>query len=230
MTKTIENLFNYLAFYSHFLPVLFFLFLFNKSRSIRALWIVVAYDLYNYLTDIVILHVYHQYTQVFIYSSFTLIEYLLFTGALYLFIGNEKFKNWILALSIGFTIFIIIYNSTTKLRGIDSIPIGVETILIFIFAFYYLYEQMQDTANSFIYTRYPFWIVLGMMLYLSGSFFIYIYTSQLVYDKTIAHYWVFINIFSILKNIFFTIAILVNAYQPRKKQSLKYAPASIELN
>lgn len=225
-----ENLFNYLAFYSDLLPITFFIFFFKKCRANRVIWILIVYLIYAFLNNIGLQYLNRKTFTVFLYSTFTLIEFLLFTSALFLFIGNKKFKKLILALSICFTIFIIIYNATAKLRGIDSIPIGIETILILIFSFYYLYEQMQDTENLFIYTRYPFWIVLGMMLYLSGSFFIYIYTSQLVYDKTVAHYWMFTNIFSILKNIFFTIAILINAYQPHKKKSVKYSSASIELN
>ncbi|MGZ4036474.1 MAG: hypothetical protein ACXVPQ_01525 [Bacteroidia bacterium] len=105
--------------------------------------------------------------------------------------------------------------------AIDSVPIGIETILILIFSFYYFYEQMQDTTNLFIYTRYPFWIVLGMVLYLSGSFFIYIYSSQLSQEE-IRKYWIFTNIFSILKNIFFAIAIVVNASHSIQKSSKKY--------
>jgi uncharacterized Tic20 family protein len=97
-----------------------------------------------------------------------------------------------------------------KVRGIDSIPIGIEAILILIFSFYYLYEQMKDTETLFVYSRYTFWIVLGMMLYLAGSFFIYIYASQLPPNQ-VGKYWIFTNIFSILKNIIFAIAIFINA-------------------
>lgn len=80
---------------------------------------------------------------------------------------------------------------------------------------------MQDTTNLFIYSRYSFWIVLGIMLYLAGSFFIYIYSSQLP-TKEIAKYWIFTNIFSILKNVFFAIAIFVNASQSVKKPPKNY--------
>lgn len=223
-TKTIENLFNYLASYSHFLPILLFLAYLKKSISIRSLWIIIIYGLYNYLTDLGTLYVYHKPTQVFIYSSFTFFEYSFFAATLYFLIKSKGFKKIILILSLCFAAFIIPYNFLVKLRGIDSVPIGVETILILIFSFYYLYEQMKDTEDLFVYSRFSFWIVLAMMIYLSGSFFIYIYTSQLPDDKTIAKYWIFTNIFSILKNILFAIAILVNAYQPSKnlKKTMSY--------
>lgn len=211
MTKTIENLFSLLAHYSDLLPILFFLFFWKKSKPIRILWIVFIYSIYDFLTNFGLLYLRHKPTRVFLYSTYTFIEYSLFTTAFYLMINNKGFKKSMLVLSILFTAFIIPYNILFRLRGIDSIPIGVETILMLIFSFYYLYEQMKDVENLFVYSKFSFWIVLGMMIYLAGSFFIYIYASQLPNNKTIARYWIFTNIFSILKNIFFTIAIIINA-------------------
>jgi len=100
-----------------------------------------------------------------------------------------------------------------------TIVIGVETILILIFAFYCLYEQTNDTSTLFIYTRSAFWIILGIVLYLAGSFFIYIFSSNLSEDER-NKLWVITNGFSILKNIFFCIAIYINTKPP--KESLRY--------
>ena len=156
--------------------------------------------------------------KIFLYSTFTFIEYLLFASLLYLSISNKVFKKIIIAISILFFSFLIIYDTIAKVRGIDSIPIGVEAILILVFSFYYLYEQLQDTNTLFIYSLYSFWIVLAMMLYLAGSFFIYIYASQLPPEQ-VAKYWIFTNIFSILKNILFTVAIILNANSNVKKST-----------
>lgn len=101
------------------------------------------------------------------------------------------------------------------MRGIDSIPIGIETLLILIFSFLYFYEQMND-ETTYVYNKFSFWIVFGMMIYLSGSFFIYIYGSHLPNEKDIASYWIVTNIVSVLKNIFFTIAIVIHAHSAKK--------------
>jgi len=203
------------------LPILCFLFFLKKCKTERLLWIIVSYELYNYLTDIGLLYLNHRPAKIFLYSSFTFFEYILFALGLFNIIQNKKFRLFILLTSIAFSIFLLIYNLKTKVLGLDSVPIGIETILILIFSFYYFYEQMQDTNNLFIYSRYSFWVVLGMILYLAGSFFIYIYSSQLSQEE-VNKYWVFTNIFSILKNIFFTIAIIVNANQSVKKTPKKY--------
>jgi hypothetical protein len=168
-----------------------------------------------------LLYLNHRPSKIFLYSSFTFFEYILFAACLFNIIQNKKFRWFILLTSVAFSIFLLVYNLKAKVFGLDSVPIGIETILILIFSFYYFYEQMQDTTNLFIYSRYPFWVVLGMILYLAGSFFIYIYSSQLSQEE-VNKYWIFTNIFSILKNIFFTIAIIVNANQSIKKTPKNY--------
>jgi len=57
-----------------------------------------------------------------------------------------------------------------------------------------------------------------MLLYLAGSFFIYIYASQLNQEE-ILKYWIFTNIFSIIKNILFVIALAVHANQSQTKNT-----------
>ncbi|MDQ6609800.1 MAG: hypothetical protein M3Y85_08270 [Bacteroidota bacterium] len=92
----------------------------------------------------------------------------------------------------------------------DSIQIGIETIIILSASFFYLYEQMNNTTTLFIYTKPAFWILLGIVLYLSGSFFVYIFANYLT-PKELREYWIITNFFSILKNVFFCIAIYINA-------------------
>lgn len=158
------------------------------------------------------LHLSHTYLKVFLYSSFTFIEYVFFAYILYLNIKKLAFHKVILITSLIFTIFLIIFYFGTNLKKIDSIPIGVETIIIFLYSFYFLYEQMNNTETLFIYNKYSFWLILGMLMYLAGGFFIYIFANQL--EATELHkYWFFTNIFIIIKNILFVIAIFINSKQ-----------------
>lgn len=226
-TKSIENFFNNLDFYSNFLPVLFFLFYFKKSRGIRVFWLIVIYDLYSYLANLGLLYLDRSPMRIFLYSFFTLAEYLLFSFILFYLIESKIFKKLILIIGLCFIAFITPYNLLVKIRGIDSIPIGIETLLILIFSFLYFYEQMND-ETTYVYNKFSFWIVFGMMIYLSGSFFIYIYGSHLPNEKDIASYWIVTNIVSVLKNIFFTIAIVIHARSAKKtKKPADYL--SIEL-
>ena len=81
-------------------------------------------------------------------------------------------------------------------------------------------EQMNDTETLFIYSKFAFWIVLGMMIYLAGGFFIYIFTNQLN-TNDIMKYWVFTNICGILRNVFFAIAIITYNTKRETQKSIK---------
>lgn len=152
----------------------------------------------------------------FFYSSITLFEYLLFSGVLFLIIKNDFFKKAIIILSPLFVIFLSIYTIKAPFVRIDSIPIGVETILILLYSFYFLYEEMNNTNVLFLYNKYQFWVVIGFMLYLSGCFFMYIFANQLP-QEMVNEYWFIIDIFLILKNVLFSIAILVFALSRNEK-------------
>ena len=118
------------------------------------------------------------------------------------------------AFSLVFLTFIIIYHLSVKFRYIDSVPIGVETIFVFIFAFYHFYEELTGSSTLFVYQKPDFWITFGIVFYLAGSFFIYIYASTLTKTE-VQQYWYITNIFSILKNLFFCIGILLHTKPPR---------------
>lgn len=84
-----------------------------------------------------------------------------------------------------------------------------------------MYEFIIQNESHFIYEDYRFWIVLGFIIYLSGSFFIYIYTDQLPYEKLI-EYWPLTNLFSAVKNLLFSIGILIFARSQNEKPSNKF--------
>jgi hypothetical protein len=158
-----------------------------------------------------------------IYAFFTLFEFSAFSFFIYLNISNRGFKRLMSIFAALFFIFVAIYYFFAQLNQVDSIPIGIESILILIFSSYFLYEQVNDPKNFFIYNDYRFWVVLGFMIYLSGSFFIYLLANQLS-RKELEQYWMFTDIFYTLKNVFFSIGILVYSLRPTQKHHAKPQP------
>ncbi|MDB5196305.1 MAG: hypothetical protein JWP88_676 [Flaviaesturariibacter sp.] len=207
MTKTIENLFVYCAIYSSLIPAILFLAFFKKAKNSILITVVSVYVLVEFVTNVVTAFLPLSVVKV-LYSGFTIVEYLLFAICFYLLIKSSLIKKGIVVLSSLFFVFAIFYFIFTKYKTLDSIPIGIETLLILTYAFYYLYEEMNNPSQILIYNKYSFWIVGGIMIYLAGSFFIYVFANQ-VDAKTFRQYWMFTNIFTILKNIFFSISILV---------------------
>ena len=227
MAKTIEDLFYSIAFYSDIIILLLFLIFFKETRTSKGLWLIVIYCLYDILTNKALDYFSeNNFLKAYsiAYHSFTFIEYSIFSIFISLQIKNKLFRN-IIAWSIpAFGLFLLLYHKVLVLhtKGVDSVPIGIETILILLYAFYYLYEQMNDLSGALIYDKYSFWVITGIMIYLAGSLFIYTFAN---YDRTVMHqYWFLTNVFYIIKNILFAISIILFVKQLRNPRPKEYYP------
>lgn len=210
MTETIESLFIYIATYSPALPVVLFLIfslLFGQVSKNRILTLAIAYSTVEFLVNFTTFWVSAKFTRI-MYSFFTAVEFTFFSYIFYLLIRDKFSRKVVVYLSIAFFVFWASYKILVRDKILDSIPIGVETILILLFCFRFLYEQMDKVEDGFIYNRFSFWIAAGIMLYLAGSFFCYLFANQ-VDVKTRNVFWMFQNIFATLKCIFISLSILV---------------------
>ena len=139
-------------------------------------------------------------------AFYTFLEYAVFTYIFWYNIRNKIFRNFIILVSVLFIFFQIFYVTTTTLNKLDSIPIGIETIFIFIFIFYFFYEYSKNIKDSFIYNHYCFWISVGILIYLGGSFFFYILINQLD-SSQIETFGNLTYIAEIIKNLLFAISL-----------------------
>jgi hypothetical protein len=210
MTKTIEDLFIYFRIYSNIPLLIIFIIFIRRFNGYRGWFAIIASCLFDVIYYIIGEHfTFHDSIQTLFYASFTFIEYNIFAFFFWSHIIKKSFRKFIALISFFFTGFLIFYTIFAQFKSIDSTPIGIETILIFIYSFYYLYEQMNNTNNLFIYSHYAFWITSGIMIYLAGSFFIYIF-ANLVDTQTLSKYWFLTNALYVLKNIFFGIGMLTH--------------------
>jgi hypothetical protein len=150
---------------------------------------------------------------------FTLIEYIMFSILLSQgYNKNKKFIKIVIIFSILFICFHTIYFLSTEQGLIGSVPIGVYTVLIFAYIFIYFYLELRgdQTNGSLLISQPVFWVALGILVYLSGTFFFHLLIDYLP-RKQIREYWFITYIFDIIKNILFTIAIFVHIRQANKK-------------
>ncbi|MDQ3681856.1 MAG: hypothetical protein M3352_02135 [Bacteroidota bacterium] len=222
MTKIIGDLFYFLVYITDILLIVLYFIFFKHTKTVKPLVVIIIYCVIDLIINYFV-EVFPFRVMFFLYSFFTLAEYILFTTFFWLNIKSKSFRNVVILTAVLFTIFLLIYYNVTTTQVLDSIPIGIETILILIYSFYYLYEQMNDTNNLFIYTTYPFWIVTGIMIYLAGSFFIYIFANQ-VDREILLKYWFLTNVFYVIKNILFAIAILIHVKQSKSPHPAKLQP------
>lgn len=137
---------------------------------------------------------------------------------LFLNIQNKQFRNLMIILSFSFVAFQIFYFFTViNNKPLDPFPIGIESILILIYSFYFFYEQLKNT-DLIIYENFLFWITIGVVLYLSGSFFFNI-LSTIIPHKELVRYWFVTHIFDTIKNLLFVISVI--AFLKQKDSILK---------
>ena len=251
-SKNIENLFFKILFYSFLLPPLAYLTLFRKigkdSRLLTLIYYCVSIFLFLLMTERLVT----QDEIIFIPGKIkfpinTLIEYFFFVTLIYQQLRLRRSKKIIVILSVFFFLFQIIYfvahdnrilnalpqfiqnfitwfTIPTQKKSFDSIPIGIETILIFIFIFFYLFEQFKDVKDIPIYSNYFFWIAIGLLIYLGGSLFIYLMASNLLTNEEIDQYWFFTYIVETIKNLLLATAVFVYSKNPSKTKSSQALP------
>lgn len=111
-------------------------------------------------------------------------------------------------LSFVFVAFLISHHLFIVNRRIDSIAIGVESILIFVYIFFFFFEMINKQNGGFIYEHHCFWISVGLLIYLGGSFFINILANVLTIEE-FGKYWYFTFIADTIKTLFFAVALII---------------------
>ncbi len=152
-------------------------------------------------------------------TFYTFFEYVVF-ASIFWFNVKEKAKRLIILISLFFFAFQIFYVLTGKVSRIDSIPIGVETIILIFYIFYFFYQYSKDDNNNFIYYHYAFWISVGILIYLGGSFFFFILIDHLEKDE-IALFGNLTYVAEIIKNILFAMSIYIYSKKFSKNQLQK---------
>jgi len=219
-SKIIENLFFDILTYSYLLPLVLFLIFFKKIGLQRNIVIISLYAFLFFFLNF-FYYPYIDNSKLFkkIYRlSYTISEYTFFTYMFWSEIREKKLKNFISALSILFLFFVIITYFFWPYKRLDSIPIAVSEILVLIYAFIYLYEQFNNVDGLAIGKNYFFWITIGILIYVSGSFFFYV-LANIASEELLEEYWYISFFFDIIKNVLFALAIYIYATFNAKKSN-----------
>jgi len=185
------------------LPIIFFFFFFLKTRR-KELWVILFYCVYSFINDKVLLNI----SQTFFLSLFTFIELTVFSFFYWTITQNPKIKLGILATYITNSLFLSVYYILGNNSAFDSIPVSSESIIIFIYSILLFYTELSKPQVLFIYNTSEFWIILGILIYLSGSFFIFSFADK-INAEDIETFWSLTFIFNTLKNLFFSVAFTI---------------------
>lgn len=215
--KIISNL-------SPLLPIVLFL-LFFKRNNKGKLWVIFLYSFLSWFTDALygilqrLFKGYANVTQFYLFSSFTIIEYTLFTYYLYYHCTAKSIKLFILITSVLFYLFSFYNLAFPKSYSFDSLSASVECILVIAFAILYLYEQLNNPQIIFIYTTKTFWIIVAFLIYLAATLFLFINAQNLTKSQW-KSYWNINYTFNILKNIIIAAAFLIKN-SPQNQSSMR---------
>ena len=155
-----------------------------------------------------------KYLRGYYFTFYTFFEYAVFAALFYFNLSSPLLRKVIIIASLCFLAFQFVYLFTAQIQSLDSVPIGIETILIFVYIFCFFYETSRLTNNNYIYNQYCFWIAVGILIYLGGSFFFYILIDHLNKEE-VETFGQLTYMAEIIKNILFSVAILIYARQPK---------------
>ena len=147
---------------------------------------------------------------------YTLLEYSFFSYVFWVNTHSKTFKKLIIVVSLLFSLYQFFYITSVKFERLDSISIGIDTILVFIYIFYFFYEFSKNTKDVFIYNHYGFWLAVGIMIYLGGSFFFYILINYLD-DNEVDKFGQMTYVAEIIKNLLFAFSIYIYKKHPLNK-------------
>ena len=186
-------------------PIVLFLLFFKKISKRIDLLAIFFYVIVSLVADILLGTL--KTKAPIIISAFAVIEYAFFSTFFYLSINSKKFRNFIIVISLFNLIFELILFFLLK-TNFDFWAALINTVLIVGFCIFFFYEEMNSTQMSIIYQSYSFWAATGCIIYLSGTLFLFLYTSDLK-DKQNSSLWIINVAFEIIKNIFFSIAFIL---------------------
>jgi hypothetical protein len=85
--------------------------------------------------------------------------------------------------------------------------------LLFVYIFYFFYEFSKQIKDVFIYNHFSFWIAVGIMIYLGGSFFFYILINSLNQNE-VDKFGNMTYVAEIIKNLLFALSIYMYKKHP----------------
>ena len=138
-------------------------------------------------------------------------------------VSQKGFKKIILLVIPLFLTFQVLHNLYSKKVRFDAIPSGIEAILLLAFILYYFYEDLMKSVKQSLLDRYEFWVCIGIMIYLAGTFFFYILANTMSREN-VDQYWFITYIIEVIKNVLIAIGLLLYLVRfdksPQKKKDV----------
>ncbi len=163
------------------------------------------YALWSFLANFLLSFAREQAPMVLSFSA--IIEFVFFSIVFFLIVRSKIVKRLIVIFCVAGVIAEVILLFM-RISNFDFWAALTTCVLCLTYSIVFFYEQVNAPEALMIYQTYRFWIVLGCIVYLSGTLFVFMITSGLK-DKEHSAYWNLDIVFEIVKYVFFAIGFLV---------------------
>lgn len=200
-----------LSIYSAFLPLTLGLVLIVKGRMLvpfKLIFLLVCLSIFSDFLSVYLAREFGNNMPWF--HTWSIIESLILIFFFKIEIGK---KRLILFTGTGLIAFLII-NSVIlgDIYRFNTIGRSVVALVIILYCIFYYHNLFQSQKEIFIERSGTFWVVSGILIYFSGSFFSFmLYEKIMIVDKSSV--WVYHNIANFLKNILFSIGFLLASFK-----------------
>jgi len=196
-----------------------FFFIKKKNQRLRVIFF---YLIYSLLADLIINRLLNRIDPFLGFRVYTIIEFGIISYYFYLLFATKNAKVSVSVIAFAFLFFCIYDISTSKSSNFDSVPVAVEAILVIAYCITFFYQQMKKSESFFLYSSSDFWIVVSLLIYFAGTFFVFIYAQKYFGNKNFdTNYEVINSTFLILKNILLVIAFSIKP----NNQEYPYIPS-----
>lgn len=167
------------------------------------------YSLYSFASDVLINKYFlnHFGSELIAYRLFTIIEFSILITFLYRSTRKTTHKKSITYSIPVFLLTIILDISSYSFNEFDSLPTGIESLILISISILILKENLNNIDALNIAST---WIFFGFLVYFSGSLFLFVLSQKNIHNSDFSDLYAIITAtLNILKNIVFCIAIIV---------------------
>lgn len=208
---------------SSLLPILAFLLL-KRNWTERLKWVCFCIILVSLMADLVNEYLAsHKQSNLWVINIYFLVDSLLIFYFFFRnFKGRHTYQRLIMVLLTVLVISWCWHVFNNGIRTLDSWSNGVETLSIIVLSILFFYDQLTKPESLFVYSTPVFWIVVGVLVYKAGTFFLFLYFNTLEQSEKeiFGNYYIINSAFLMLRNILFTIAFTIRD-QPKKQAGTK---------
>lgn len=110
-------------------------------------------------------------------------------------------------------------------------PLVVECLFFVLIIIYFFYEKLQYGVDTPILHTPEFWVSVAFLLYFSGNFFLFLFSTSMLKNPEFRNQYVIIyGTVTIIKDILLTVAVIVHAYIGHVRSDLKSKRKPIKIN